>query len=317
MDKISLIIPCYNEEESIPYLIPELNKVMNKMKDVIFEIIMIDNCSNDNTLNLLKQLCKEDKRYKYISFSRNFGKDSSMYAGLENCIGDYAAILDADLQDPPELIIKMYKMIKSGEYDCIATYRENRKGEPLFRSILANSFYKIMNKLSNCEIKNGARDFRLMNRKMINAVLELNEVERFTKGIFSWVGFRVKWISFENHERVAGKTKLPMKSATNYAIKGIVSFSTVPLKLASVIGFIFCLAAIVYIFYVIINYLINGSNIAAGYSSLMCILLLGFGLTLLVLGIIGQYIAQLYIEVKKRPKYIINECSDNIKMTQN
>lgn len=313
MTKISLIIPCYNEEESIPYLTVELNRLMKKMNYVDFEVIMIDNCSNDNTLKLLKDLNKKDKKYKYISFSRNFGKDSSMYAGLENCTGDYAAILDADLQDPPELIIKMYDLIKNGEYDCIATYRENRKGEPWLRSFLANSFYKVINKLSDYEIKSGARDFRLMNRKMIDAILELNEVERFTKGIFSWVGFNVKWISFENHERVAGKTKLPMKSATNYAIRGIVSFSTVPLKLASIVGFIFCLAAIIYILYVIINYLFNGSHIAPGYSSLMCVVLLGFGLTLLVLGIIGQYIAQMYNEVKNRPKYIINECSSGIK----
>lgn len=312
MDKISVVIPCYNEEESIPYLVNELEKLRKNINKVKFEFILIDNSSFDNTLKLLKDLNKKDKTYRFISFSRNFGKDASMYAGLKASTGDYVAIMDADLQDPPELLKEMYETIKTGEYDCVATYRKNRKHEPFFRSLFANAFYKLMNKLSNYEIKNGARDFRLMTRQMVNAVISLEEKERFTKGIFSWVGFKTKWIAFENHERVAGKTKLPMKSAFNYAIKGITSFSTIPLKIASIMGLIFCLLAGVYLVYIIINHF-TSNNISPGYSSMMCVMLFGFGIVLLVLGIIGQYIAQMYLEIKNRPEYIIKEKSEETK----
>lgn len=307
MKKISIVIPCYNEQEALPLLVEEVEKLVSHMKnEAIFEIILVDNCSEDDTLKIMKKLHKKDKKYHYISFSRNFGKDSSIYAGLKASTGDFVTIMDADLQDPPELLIEMYKIIKSGECDCVAARRKNRNGEPLIRSILANIFYKIMQKISDYEIVSGARDFRLMTRKMVNAVLEMEENVRFTKGIFAWVGFKTTWISFENKERSAGKTKLPMKNAISYAIRGIVAFSTVPLLLASVVGIIFCFAALIYTVIIIFNHFIL-KNIVSGYSSLMCVVLFGFGLVLLILGIIGQYLAQMYLEVKRRPKYIIKE----------
>lgn len=307
MKKISIVIPCYNEQEALPLLVDELEKLIIRMKnDATFEIILVDNCSEDDTLKIMKKLHKKDKKYRYISFSRNFGKDSSIYAGLKASTGDFVTIMDADLQDPPELLIEMYKILKSGDCDCVATRRKNRKGEPLIRSMLADIFYKVMQKISDYEIVSGARDFRLMTRKMVNAVLEMEETVRFTKGIFAWVGFKTTWIAFENKERSAGKTKLPMKNAISYAMRGIVAFSTVPLLLASVIGMIFCFAALIYTVVIVFNHFIL-NNIVSGYSSLMCVLLFGFGLVLLILGIIGQYLAQMYLEVKRRPKYIIKE----------
>jgi glycosyltransferase involved in cell wall biosynthesis len=268
----------------------------------------VDNCSTDKTLKLLKDLHKKNKMYQYISFSRNFGKDSSMYAGLSKSTGDYVAIMDADLQDPPGLIEEMYKILKEEGYDSVATYRKNRNGEPFLRSILANGFYRIMRKFSKLDIVSGARDYRLMTRDMVNAVLQLEESQRFTKGIFAWVGFNTKWISFDNRERSAGKTKLPTKSAISYAIKGITSFSTIPLLFASITGFIFCFVAVCYAIYTVIKQLIYHEAVP-GYPSLMCITLFGFGLVLLVLGIIGNYLSEIYLEIKKRPKYIIKDTS--------
>lgn len=308
MDKISLIIPCYNEQASIPYLREELEKVMASFQGVSFEIILVDNCSEDNTLELIKELHAADKRYQYISFSRNFGKDSSMYAGLKVSTGDYVTVMDADLQDPPELLREMYNVLKTEEYDCAAAYRKNRKGEPWLRSVLADGFYKFMGKISDADMVNGARDFRLMTRQMADAVLQLEESQRFTKGIFSWVGFRTKWIAFDNRERVAGKTKLPMGNAFSYALRGIVAFSTVPLVLTSILGIVICAAAFVFTLYVLVEQLIL-KNAVPGYPSLMCMLLFGFGITFLVLGIIGQYLAQMYLEIKHRPKYIVRESS--------
>lgn len=308
MDKISLVIPCYNEEESIPILIKSLEKLMKKMDYVSFEVILVDNCSTDKTLKLLKDLHKKNKMYEYISFSRNFGKDSSMYAGLSKSTGDYVAIMDADMQDPPELLEEMYKTLKKEDYDSVATYRKNRKGEPFFRSLLANSFYRIMRKFSKLDIVSGARDYRLMTRDMVNAVLKLEESQRFTKGIFAWVGFKTKWISFDNQKRAAGRTKLPTKSAMSYAIKGITSFSTIPLLFASITGFIFCFIAICYTVYTVVKQLINHEAVP-GYPSLMCVTLFGFGLILLVLGIIGNYLSEIYLEIKQRPKYIIKDTS--------
>ena len=308
MDKISLVIPCYNEEESIPFLEKELERVMSMMNEVSFEVILVDNCSEDNTLKLMKELHERNSIYQYISFSRNFGKDSSMYAGLKAATGDYVAILDADLQDPPELLIEMYETVKTGEYDCVAARRANREGEPWLRSVLAQAFYKMMSKISAYEIVDGARDFRLMSRQMVDSVVALEESERFTKGIFSWVGFRTKWISFDNRERVAGDTKLPMKSAFSYAIRGIVAFSTFPLVLASGMGMVTFFAAIIYTIYVIVKQLVTGEAVS-GYPSLMCVMLFGFGVTFMILGIIGQYLAQMYLEIKNRPKYIIKDSS--------
>ena len=308
MDKISLIIPCYNEQDTIPFLVKELNRIMSTFNCVEFEVILVDNCSEDGTLSLMKKMHDEDERYQYISFSRNFGKDSSMYAGLKASTGDYVAVMDADLQDPPELLNEMYETLKTGEYDCAAAYRTNRKGEPWLRSVLADAFYRFMGQISDADMVNGARDFRLMTRQMVDAVLQLEEGQRFTKGIFSWVGFRTKWIAFENRERIAGKTKLPMRSAFSYALRGIVAFSTIPLVITSILGIIVCIAAFVFTIYLFIEQLIF-KNAVPGYPSLMCILLFGFGITFLVLGIIGQYLAQMYLEIKHRPKYIVRESS--------
>lgn len=308
MDKVSIIIPCYNEQETIPYLKKELDRIISSFEDADFEIIFIDNCSEDDTLSLMKDLHKKDKRYQYISFSRNFGKDSSMFAGLKASTGDYVAVMDADLQDPPELLKEMYITLKSEEYDCAAAYRTNRKGEPWLRSILANEFYHFMGKISDADMVNGARDFRLMTRQMVNAVLQLEENQRFTKGIFSWVGFRTKWIAYENRERIAGKTKLPMKNAISYALRGIVAFSTIPLVITSIIGIVICIAAFIFTTYILVEQLIL-KNAVPGYASLMCIMLFGFGINFLVLGVIGQYLAQMYLEIKQRPKYIVRESS--------
>ena len=310
MDRISIIIPCYNEQESIPFLKNELYKVINSISDVEFEIIMVDNCSTDNTLNLMKELKQSDSRFHYISFSKNFGKDSSMYAGLKASTGDYATLIDADLQDPPELIIDMYNILKSEDYDCVAAFRETRDGEPFLRSILAKWFYNLMNKISDSNMVNGARDFRLMKRKMVDAVISLEESERFTKGIFSWVGFKTKWLPFKNKERVAGKTKLPMYNAFTYAIRGIVSFSTAPLFIASIIGFVFCFGSFVFFIITVMKQLIFKEAVA-GYASMMSVILFCFGLTFMLLGIIGQYLAQMYLEIKHRPKYILKDSDIN------
>lgn len=306
MDKISIIIPCFNEQETIPYLKNELYKVLNSMNDVEFEIIMVDNCSTDNTLSMMKDLKASDNRFHYISFSKNFGKDSSMYAGLKASTGDYVVIMDADGQDPPELISDMYKILKNEDFDIVAAYRENREGEPFLRSVFAKWFYNLMNKISDSNMVNGARDFRLMKRKVVDAVISLEESQRFTKGIFSWVGFKTKWISFKNKERVAGKTKLPMSSAFAYAIRGIVSFSTAPLFIASIIGFVFCIGSFIYFIVTVVKQLIFKEAVA-GYASMMSVILFCFGLTFMLLGIIGQYLAQMYLEIKHRPKYIVKE----------
>lgn len=308
MDKISLIIPCYNEEESLPYLETELTKTIGGMQDVTFEVILVDDCSADHTLELIKELHEKNHIFQYISFSRNFGKESAIYAGLKASTGDYVAIMDADLQDPPELLYEMYCIVKSGEYDCVAARRGNRKGEPWLQSFFAKAFYKLMSKISSCEIVDGARDFRLMSRRMTDSVIALEESERFSKGIFSWVGFKTKWITFDNRKRIAGKTKWSLRSSFSYAIQGIVAFSTVPLVLASGIGMITFFGAILYTIYVIFHQVIVG-DAPNGYSSLMCVLLFGFGVTFLILGVIGQYMAQMYLEIKRRPKYIVKESS--------
>ncbi|MCR5651091.1 MAG: glycosyltransferase family 2 protein [Lachnospiraceae bacterium] len=307
-DKITLIIPCYNEEDTLPFMEKELEKVMASFEDVSFEVILIDNCSEDSTLSYMKKLHERNSIYQYISFSRNFGKDSSMYAGLKASTGDYVAILDADLQDPPEFLKEMYETVRSGEYDCVAARRGDRQGEPWLRSVLAKAFYKLMAMISDYEIVDGARDFRLMSRQMVDAIISLEESERFSKGIFSWVGFKTKWISFSNRERVAGDTKLPMKSAFSYALRGIVAFSTFPLVAVSWIGFFTFFAAIIYTLYVIIHQLVM-HEATPGYPSMMCVILFGFGLTFMILGIIGQYLAQMYLEIKNRPRYIIKESS--------
>lgn len=316
MALISLVIPCYNEEEAIPLLYPELVAISEQMNYVEFEFIMVDNCSEDRTLELMRELHEKDSRVRYISFSRNFGKEASMYAGLKASKGDYAAIMDADLQDPPTLLPQMYEAVTKEGYDCAATYRKDRKGEPWFRSVMANVFYAMIGKISSANMKSGARDFRLMRRSMVDAVLSLEENERFSKGIFGWVGFKTKWISFENVERSAGKTKLPFWSAFTYALKGIIAFSTVPLAISSLTGVLCCIAAAVYAIYVIIKQIITAEAVS-GYPSLVCLILFIGGVQLLMIGVLGQYMSQIYLEIKNRPKYIIRETDQKVEGKKN
>ena len=305
-DLITLILPCYNEEDALPYLWEALNKISYQMPYVNFEFLFVNNCSSDNTLKMMKEYADKDSRVKYISFSRNFGKEGSMYVGLSNASGDYVAILDADLQDPPELLIPMYEAVTKEGYDCAAAFRTTRKGEPWLRSQLAKVFYKLENKISDTDVVNGARDFRLMSRKVVDAILMLGERERFSKGIFGWVGFETKWIPFENVQRVAGKSKLPMSFAFKYALKGIVAFSTLPLEMASGLGIFSCLLAIIYAIYVILKQVITHEAVA-GYPSIICLILFMGGILLLMMGVMGRYIAQIYIEDKKRPIYIVKD----------
>lgn len=316
MALISLVIPCYNEEEAIPLLYPELVAISEQMNYVEVEFIMVDNCSEDRTLELMRELHEKDSRVRYISFSRNFGKEASMYAGLKASKGDYAAIMDADLQDPPTLLPQMYEAVTKEGYDCAATYRKDRKGEPWFRSVMANVFYAMIGKISSANMKSGARDFRLMRRSMVDAVLSLEENERFSKGIFGWVGFKTKWISFENVERSAGKTKLPFWSAFTYALKGIIAFSTVPLAISSLTGVLCCIAAAVYAIYVIIKQIISAEAVS-GYPSLVCLILFIGGVQLLMIGVLGQYMSQIYLEIKNRPKYIIRETDQKVEGKKN
>lgn len=306
IEKISIVIPCFNEQEALPLVINKIKNLSTALDDIELEVLMIDNNSTDDTLLTMRKIVKNDKRFHYISFSKNFGKDASMYAGLKYSTGDYVTILDADGQDPPELILEMYKTIKSENVDSVAAYRKNRVGEPFLRSILADFFYSFMNKISNTNLVNGARDFRLMTRRMVDAVLELEESERFTKGIFAWVGFKTKWIPYDNVERIAGKTQQPMIVAFKYAIRGIISFSTVPLFVTSIFGFVFCSVSILYAIFVLFKQLIFHEAVP-GYPSIICIMMFGFGMIFFVLGIIGQYLAQMYLEIKNRPKYIIKE----------
>lgn len=307
--KISIVVPCYNEQEVLMLHYEEMKKVMKIMKDVSFEIIYIDDGSSDNTLNILKDLHRIDTRCKYISFSRNYGKESAMYAGLEHSQGDYVAIMDADLQDPPTLLPKMYKILEEEDYDCVATRRADRKGEARIRSYLSEKFYKIINKVSETEIVDGARDFRLMNRKMVNAVLQMSEYNRFSKGIFSWVGFKTKWIEFNNVERAAGETKWSMKKLLLYSIDGITGFSIIPLSIASIVGGLFCVISFILVLLVVFRTLLFGDPVS-GWPSLVCIIFFVTGIQLFCTGISGQYLAKTYLEVKHRPIYIERESSD-------
>ena len=306
MEKISLIIPCYNEEESLPPLYAELKRVTAEMTEYTFEMLFVDDGSKDKTLSILKDMAKEDDRVKYISFSRNFGKEAAMYAGFCNVTGDYAAVMDADMQDPPALLPKMMEIIKGGEYDSVATRRVTRKGEPKIRSFFANMFYKIMKKISDVDIVDGARDFRLMKREMVDAIVAMSEYNRFSKGIFGWIGFKTYWLPYENVERIAGQTKWNFWKLLKYSIDGIVNFSDTPLKLASFSGIFFTFVAAIVLLIVFIRALAFGDPVA-GWPSLVCIILFVGGVQLFCLGMVGQYVAKTYLEVKKRPIYIVKE----------
>lgn len=306
MNLITLIIPCYNEEESLPLLYPELVKVSQGMPEQAFEFLFVNDGSRDKTLVLLKELAQNDDRVKYISFSRNFGKEAAMYAGLENAKGDYVAFMDADMQDPLSLLPQMYKAVTEEGYDSAATRRVTRKGEPPIRSFFARMFYKIMNKISDTDIVDGARDFRLMNRKFVDALLQMREYNRFSKGLFGWVGYKTKWIEFENVERIAGETKWSFWSLFKYSIEGILAFTTAPLVLASVIGIVLCLIAFVFIVFIVVRK-ICFNNSVDGWASMVCLISFLGGLQLFAIGVVGQYLAKMYLEVKNRPIYLIGE----------
>jgi len=307
MKKISIIIPCYNEELSIPYFYKEINKVSKNIK-TNFEFIFVNDGSKDNTIGVIKKYSKKDKRVKYIHFSRNFGKEAAMYAGLEYSSGDYVAIMDADLQDPPSLLPEMLNILedKKEDYDCVGTRRVTRKGEPPIRSFFARLFYKIINKLSKIEMVDGARDYRLMKRQMVNSILELKEYNRYSKGLFQFVGYNIKWLEYENIERVAGETKWSFWKLFIYALEGIVAFSTAPLAISSIAGIIFCLIAFLIILFIIVKTLIFGDP-TSGWPSLVCIIFLVSGIQLFCIGIIGQYLSKTYLETKHRPIFIVKD----------
>ena len=311
MKKLSLVVPCYNEQEVIELFYKEIQKIKTDFINVEFEIIFVNDGSKDSTLYLMRKL-SQNNDVRYISFSRNFGKEAAMYAGLEAAVGDYVAIMDADLQDPPTLLKKMYELLETGEYDSVATRRVTRKGEPVIRSFFARLYYKIINKISKTEIVDGARDFRLMTRQMVNAILEVKEYNRFSKGIFSWVGFRTKWLEYENIERAAGETKWSFWKLFLYSLDSIVAFSTVPLSIASVMGILFCFVAIFIIIFVIVRTLICGDP-TSGWPSMVCIMFFIGGVQLLCIGIIGQYLSKTYLEVKRRPIYIVSETEEDKK----
>ena len=310
---ISLVVPCYNEEESLPIFYKEASKIAQQMgisHGADFEFIFVDDGSKDHTLQIARELHRKDARVRYISFSRNFGKEAGIYAGLKAAKGDYVATMDADLQDPPSLLPEMWKTIKESEgkedYDCVATRRVNRAGEPPIRSFFARMFYKIINKMSSTEIVDGARDFRLMKRKMVDAILKDAEYNRFTKGIYSWVGFHTKWIAFENVERSAGETKWSFWKLFLYSIEGILAYSTAPLAIASVFGIVFCGVSFISMLVIIIRALAFGDPVA-GWPSLVTIIFFLGGIQLLCLGIMGLYLSKTYLETKKRPIYIVRE----------
>lgn len=305
MEKISIIVPCYNEEEALPLFYKEINKVSETM-DEEFEFIFVNDGSKDKTLEVIKNLSTLDKRCNYINFSRNFGKESAMYAGLELSTGDYITLMDADLQDPPSLLPKMLKLIKEEGYDSVGTRRVTRKGEPPIRSFFARMFYKIINKMSKVEMVDGARDYRLMTRQMTDAIINLKEYNRYSKGLFSFVGFNTKWLEYENVQRVAGETKWSFWKLFLYAIDGIVAFTTAPLTIAAIMGLIFCLIAFIMIIVIIVKTIAFGDP-TSGWPSLACIIFLVSGVQLFALGIIGQYLSKTYLETKKRPIYIIKE----------
>ena len=308
---VSLMVPCYNEEEALPYLYDALCKVMEECSKYEYELIFVNDGSRDKTLSVLKDMAEKDSRVHYVSFSRNFGKEAAMYAGLAAAKGEWIGLLDADMQDPPSLLPEMFQALENDECDIIATRRVSRKGEPPIRSWFARRFYHLINKFTDVEIVDGARDFRVMKRPVVDAILSLGERQRFSKGIFAWVGFRTKWLEFENVERVAGETKWSFWKLFRYAIEGIVSFTTAPLRIAMIVGFLTSLGAFVYLVYYFIHALIYQTwEKAAGYPSLLSFMLFLGGMILMALGIIGEYLAKTYIEVKKRPLYVIAE--DNI-----
>ena len=312
---ISVIVPCYNEQEALPFFLKEIKKVAGEMSasyGCSFEILFVNDGSRDNTLSILREAAREDSRIRYVSFSRNFGKESAIYAGFQACTGDFAAVMDADMQDPPSLLPQMWEILQTGEYDSVATRRVSRKGEPPIRSFFARCFYKLINRISDADIVDGARDFRLMTRQMVDAILSMSEYNRFSKGIFGWVGFRTKWLPYENVERVAGETKWSFWKLLLYSLDGIVAFSTAPLAIASVVGVLFCLVAFLFICVVLFKTLAFGDPVG-GWPSTMCVILFLGGIQLFCIGILGQYLAKTYLETKRRPIYLVQETSEDLR----
>ena len=310
MKLLTVIVPCYNEEQAIPYFYEEMGKTIEvfgeKYPEVEFELLFIDDGSKDNTLKVVKELREKDKRVHYVSFSRNFGKEAGIYAGLSNANGDYVVLMDADLQDPPSLLPDMFKALYEDGYDSAATRRVTRKGEPPIRSFFARCFYKLINKLSKTEIVDGARDYRIMTRQMVDAVLSMKEYNRFTKGIYGWVGFETKWFEYENVERVAGETKWSFWKLLLYSIEGIVAFSTTPLAFAAMLGIFMTVVAFILILFIIFRTLVFGDP-TSGWPSMVCIIVFVGGIQLFCMGVIGEYLAKAYLETKGRPIYIAKE----------
>jgi len=309
MEKISVIISCYNEEKAIPFFYEEMERVVKEDfsdVDVEFEYIFVNDGSKDKSLEVMKKLYNYDNKVRYVSFSRNFGKEAAMLAGLKAAEGDYVTLMDADLQDPPKILREMFNAIKNEGYDSVATRRVTRKGEPPIRSFFARMFYKLINKVTDFEMIDGARDYRLMTKQVKDAVISMEEYNRFSKGLFSFVGFKTKWIEYENVERVAGETKWSFWKLFKYALEGITAFSTAPLAIASILGCLFCFLAGIFILIIIIKTLVFGDP-TSGWPSTACIIMFIGGVQLLSLGIIGQYLSKTYLEVKNRPLYFIKE----------
>ena len=306
MKKVNLIVPCYNEAEALPLFKDELNKVIQTLDQYTFEILLINDGSTDTTLSVMKEICDTDSHYKYISFSRNFGKEAAMYAGFCNSDGDYAAIMDADMQDPPALLPDMLHCPETEDYDSVATRRVSRIGEPKIRSFFARNFYKLINKISDADVVDGARDFRLMKREMVDSIVAMCEYNRFSKGIFGWIGFKTKWLEYENVNRIAGETKWSFWGLFKYAVDGIINFSETPMSLASGLGIFLTIFSFLMVIFIIIRKEIFGDPVA-GWPSLACIIIFIAGLQFLCMGIMGKYIAKTYLEVKNRPHYIVSE----------
>lgn len=310
-EKISIVVPCYNEEESLPLFYKEVCRVAKDMKSVDFEFLFINDGSKDRTLGLLREFAKSDKRVRYISFSRNFGKEAGMYAGLSNATGDYVAIMDADMQDPPEMISVMYHMIQDEGYDCVALYTSSHDDYGIIRKFFTACWYKLIKAISSIEQVPGARDFRLMKRKVVDAIVDMGEYNRYTKGIFGFVGFDTKWIDYRAPDRVAGKSKFNFIKLFKYAMEGIAAFSTTPLVLSAFIGVIFCLIAFIAIIFIIVKTLVYGDPVS-GWPSLACIVIFMGGIQLFFFGIMGMYLSKTYLEVKKRPIYISKETEKDL-----
>ena len=311
MAKLSIVVPCYNEEAALPLFYQEVCRVAGEMAPVEFEFLFVDDGSRDGTLPLLRQLAARDARVRFLSFSRNFGKEAGMLAGLQHAKGDFVALMDADLQDPPALLPELYRAVTEEGYDCAATCRTTRQGEPPIRSFFAKLFYKIINRISDADIVDGARDYRLMRRSVVDAILSLGEYNRFSKGIFGWVGFRTKWVPYENVERAAGETKWSFWKLLLYSLEGIVAFSTAPLTIASVLGALLCFGSAVAIVVVVCKTLLFGDPVG-GWPSMMCVLLFFSGVQLFCTGILGQYLAKTYLETKRRPVYLVRETEEGV-----